>query len=196
MATINDIGIPGIGTGILHPRQKNRWRVTFANLGGGTDSQPLSMQAITITRPQVNFDEVQLDRYNSRAWVAGKYTFEPISLVVEDDVTGSASRVIQEQLTQQQWLTGAQGPWLATRGEGSLYKFVTYLDMLDGNEQVTEKWTVEGCWLQNVDYTDLDYASGEVVTINMNIRYDHARQDIGGYDQGEGVALGGAGRIG
>lgn len=196
MATINDIGIPGVGTGILQPRQKHKWRITFANLGGGTDSQPLSMQAVTVTRPTLNFDEVQLDRYNSRAWVAGKYTFEPINISFEDDVTGSASRVIQEQLTKQQWLTGAQGPWLATAGEGSLYKFVTYLDLLDGNDQVTEKWTVEGCWFQNIDYTDLDYAASDAVLITITMRYDHARQDIGGYDQGEGVALGGAGRIG
>ena len=55
MATINDIGIPGIGTGILHPKQKHRWRVTFANLGGGADSQPLSMQAVTVTRPSLSF---------------------------------------------------------------------------------------------------------------------------------------------
>ena len=65
---------------------------------------------------------------------------------------------------------------------------------MDGNEQVIEKWTVEGCWLQNVDYTDLDYAAGDAVTVSTTIRYDHARQNIGGYDQGEGVATGGAGR--
>ena len=196
MATINDLGIPGIGTGILQPRLKNRWRITFANLGGGVDSQPLSMQAVTVTRPVLNFDEVQLDRYNSRAWVAGKHTFEPMTLTFEDDVTGSASKVLQEQLQKQQWLTGAEGPWLAPSGEGSLYKFVTYLDLLDGNEQVTEKWTVEGCWLQNIDYTDLDYAASEAVQITTTVRYDHARQNIGGYAQGEGVATGGAGAIG
>lgn len=195
MSTINDIGIPGVGNGILHPKQKNRWRITFANLGGGANSQPLSMQAITVQRPILQFDEIQLDRYNSRAWIAGKYTFEPISLSFEDDVTGSASRVIQAQLQKQQWLIGAEGQWLAATGEGSLYKFVTYLDMLDGNDQVTEKWTIEGCWLQQVDYTDLDAASGEVVLITVNLRYDHARQDLEGfqYTQGEGVATGGAG---
>ena len=132
MATINDIGIPGVGSGILQPKLKNRWRVTFANLGGGADSQPLSMQAITITRPTLNFEEIQLDRYNSRAWVAGKYTFEPVTLAVEDDVTGTASQVIQEQLQAQQWLIGAEGQWLAAAGEGAAYKFVTYLDLLDG----------------------------------------------------------------
>jgi len=195
MSTINDIGIPGVGNGILHPRQKNRWRITFANLGGGADSQPLSMQAVTVTRPVISFEEVQLDRYVSRAWIAGKYTFEPITLSFEDDVSGTAATVIQAQLQKQQWLTGAEGQWMAASGEGSLYKFVTYLDMLDGNDQVTEKWTIEGCWFQQVDYTDLDMAASDAVLITTTLRYDHARQNIGGYGQGEGVATGGAGRI-
>lgn len=195
MATINDIGIPGVGSGILQPKLKNRWRVTFANLGGGVDSQPLSHQAITVTRPVLSFEEIQLDRYNSRAWVAGKHTFEPMTVTIEDDVTGGATQVIQEQLQNQQQLIGAGGQFLAPAGEGSLYKFVTYLDLLDGNEQVIEKWTVEGCWFQNVDYMDLDYAASEAVQITMTIRYDHARQDVGGYDQGQGVATGGAGRV-
>lgn len=194
MATINDIGIPGVGSGILQPKQKHRWRITFANMGGGEDSQPLSMQAITVTRPNLTFEEVQLDRYVSRAFIAGKYTFEPMTLTFEDDVSGTASQVVQAQLQKQQWLIGAEGQWLAAAGEGSLYKFVTYLDMLDGNEQVIEKWTVEGCWLSAVDYSDLDMAAGDAVVISTTIRYDHARQNIGGYDQGEGVALGGAGR--
>ena len=63
MATINDIGIPGIGTGILQTKLKNLWRVTFANLGGGVDSQPLSLQAVNITRPSISFEEVELHRY-------------------------------------------------------------------------------------------------------------------------------------
>ncbi len=195
MATINDIGIPGVGSGILQPKLKNRWRVTFAGLGGGADSQPLSHQAVTVTRPVLSFEEIQLDRYNSRAWVAGKHTFEPMTITLEDDVTGGATQVIQEQLQNQQQLIGAGGQFLAPAGEGSLYKFVTYLDLLDGNEQVIEKWTVEGCWFQNVDFMDLDYAASEAVQITMTVRYDHARQDVGGYDQGQGVATGGAGRV-
>lgn len=196
MATINDIGIPGVGSGILQPKLKNRWRVTFANMGGGADSQPLSLQAVTLTRPVLSFEEVQLDRYNARAYVAGKYTFEPMTITFEDDVTSTATQVLQEQIQNQQFLIGAEGQWLAAAGEGSLYKFVTYLDLLDGNEQVIEKWTVEGCFIQNIDYMDLDYAASEAVQITVTLRYDHARQDAGGYDQGQGVALGGAGRVG
>jgi len=196
MATINDIGIPGVGTGVLQPKLKNHWRVTFANLGAGADSQPLSMQAINVTRPILNFEEVQLDRYNSRVWVAGKHMFEPMTITFEDDISGTASAVLQAQLQEQQHLIGSEGPFLAKGTEGSLYKFVTYLDLLDGNEQVVEKWSIEGCWIQNIDYTDLDYAASEAVQITTSIRYDHARQDVlGGYDNGEGVATGGAGAV-
>lgn len=194
MSTINDFGIPGVGSGILHPKHKNRWRVTFANMGGGTDSQPVSMQAVTVTRPKITFDEIELHRYNSRAWVAGKHNWDPMNLTLEDDVTGAASSVIQAQLQKQQWLIGAEGQWLAAAGEGSVYKFVTYLDMLDGNDQVIEKWTIEGCFIQNADYGDLDYSANDKVSITLAIRFDHARQIISGY-QGQGIATGGAGKI-
>ena len=192
MSTIHDFGIPAVGSGILQPKLKHKWRVLFANMGGGTNSQPLSMQATTVTRPVLTFDEVQLDRYNSKAWVAGKHSFEPMTLTLEDDITGTASQVLQDQLQKQQWLIGAEGQWLASAGEGSNYKFVTMLELLDGNEQIVEQWTVEGCWLQNVDYGDVDYSASDAVLITATIRYDHARQDIGGYG-GEGVATGGAG---
>lgn len=195
MPTISEIGIPGVGLGILHPKQQNRFRVFFSNIGGagGVDSQPLSMQVINTSKPSLTFDKVQLDRYTARSYVAGKYTFEPIQITLEDDVTGTASKVIQDQVQGQQFLIGAEGQFLAQRGEGNLYKFVMTLDTLDGNDVVTEEWIMEGCWLETVNYGTLDYASSEVVTIELTVAYDHARQVIGGYDQGQGIALGGAG---
>ena len=195
MATINDMGVPAVGTGILQPKLKHKWRVTFANLGGGVDSQPLSFQATAISRPNLSFQEVELHRYNSKSWIGSKHTWETCSITVEDDVTGTATQIIQEQMQKQQWLIGAEGPWLGSAGEGSLYKFVTYLDMLDGREQVIEQWTLEGCWIQACNWNELDYSNGEQVTISLTMRFDHARQQVGGYNQGEGVATGGAGRI-
>lgn len=195
MSTINDIGIPGVGTGIFHPKQKNRWRVTFANMGGGANTTPVSMQAVTITKPKLSYQEVELHRYNSRAWIAGKHNWETVSFVLQDDVTSSALAVIRAQEQKQQWLIGAEGQWLAAAGEGSLYKFVTYLETLDGNDRVTERWTMEGCWLMNADFGDLDYSTGEPVQITLTIRFDHARVDYGGYNQGPGIATGGAGRV-
>ena len=196
MSTLLDVGIPGIGSGILHPKHKNRWRVTFANLGGGVDSQPMSMQATKISRPSLTFNEVTLHRYNSTGYVAGKHQWEAMKITVQDDVSSSASAVIQAQLQKQQWLIGSEGQWLATAPEGSLYKFVCYLDQLDGNDQVIEKWTIEGSWIQNAVWGELDYSTGDAVEIDLTIRFDHARQSLVGYTGGPGSALGGPGKIG
>lgn len=190
MATYLDMGIPEVGTGILQPKLKNRWRITFANLGGGTDSAPVSMQAISFSRPNVQFQEVELHRYNSRAWIASKHNYEPMQLTIEDDVTNTASNVIQEQLQKQQWLVGAEGPWLATAATGSAYKFTAYADMLDGNEQILERWTYEGCWITTCDFGEMGYADGDAMTITMSVRFDNARQDISFNTSNLGTALG------
>lgn len=181
MATLSQVGIAGVGNGVLHPKHKNRWRALFVGLGGTTGSTggastDLSLQVITFTRPSLSYEEVQLDRYNSRIYVAGKHTFEPCTMTVEDDVTNRASNAIQTQLERQQRLIGATGPWLNTEATAFGYKFGCQLDMLDGNETVVESWKYEGCFLQAVDYTDLDYSTGEKITINLTMRFDHVRQ--------------------
>lgn len=192
MATLTDFGIPDIGNGILHPKQKHRWRILFIGLAGGTASSPLSHQLITFKRPSLQFEKIQLDRFNSRAYVAGKHTIEPVDFVIEDDIAGTASRLIQQQLQIQQWITGVEGPFLGAASEGSQYKFAAAIEMLDGgrNDEVVERITCEGCWFENVDYGDLDYASGEAVNITTTMSIDHFRQDLGGYS-GANSALGG-----
>lgn len=190
MATLSQVGIAGVGNGILMPKLKNKWRVTFAGIGANQgDSKDLSLQAVNLTRPNLTFEEVPLHRYNSTAYVAGKHVWEPMTLTVEDDIGGKASQIIQNQLETQQKLIGADGPWLASAATASSYKFGTTLEMLDGDERVTEKWKMEGCFIMTVDYGDVDYSSSEASTITLTIRFDHARQELEG--QGLETALGG-----
>lgn len=191
MATLSQVGIPGVGNGILMPKLKNRWRVTFQGIGAsaGGNSADMSMQAITITRPNLTFEQIKLDRYNSTAYVAGKHEWEPCNLVLQDDITGKASAVVQNQLEAQQKLIGADGPWLATAATASAYKFGTKLDLLDGNETVVEQWLLEGCFIAGSDFGELDYGASEAVTISLQIRFDHARQVLSG--AGFGTAIGG-----
>lgn len=191
MGTLAQMGIPGAGNGILAPKLKNRWRVFFQNIGaGGTGSSAdLTLQATTVSRPQLSFEEVALHRYNSVAYVGGKHSWDPMNLTVEDDITGRASQIVANQLEAQQKLIGATGPWLNATPTASGYKFGTKIHLLDGNEGVVEEWLVEGCWISSVEYGDLDYSASDAQTINLTIRFDHARQTLSG--AGYGTALGG-----
>jgi len=194
MATLSQMGVPQAGFGILHPKQKYRWQVTFTNLARlvpAVSSRDLTRQATVIDRPQLSFEEVPIHRYNSTAYVAGKYTWEALALTVEDDLTGLASAAIQGQLETQQRLIGGDlpGQWLNSAATGSDYKFGMSLEQLDGNEGVVEKWLVEGCFIKSANYGQLESSSSDAVTIELSIRFDHARQILTG--QGYGTALAG-----
>lgn len=194
MATLSQMGIPGGGFGILHPKLKHKWQVTFvglARLVPGVSAREITRQATNITLPNLSFEEVPIHRYNSVAYVAGKHSWDPISLTVEDDITGLAAAAINGQMETQQRLIGGDlpGQWLNTGATGSDYKFGTIIQGLDGNEGVVETWRLEGCWLQTRDAGDRDYSDSTAATIQMQIRFDHARHELTG--QGYGTALNG-----
>lgn len=194
MATLSNFGIPGAGTGILHPKLKNKWRITFQDIGklvSGVNSRNLTMQAVNVTRPQLEFEEVAIHRYNSVAYVAGKHTWSAMNLTVEDDITGLATKVIKGQLETQQRLVGVDldGRWLNTAATGSDYKFGLKLEQLDGDEGVVETWILEGVMIQSADFGDLDYSASEAATVQLTLRFDHARSIDSG--EGYGTALGG-----
>lgn len=194
MATLSNFGIPGAGSGILHPRLKNKFRITFLNMGQlvpGTNSRNLTMQVTNITLPNLTFEEVILHRYNSTAYIAGKHSWEPISVTVEDDITGLAATVVKAQLETQQRIIGVDldGRWLNTAATGSDYKFGAKIEQLDGDEGVVQTWILEGAMVSGADFGDRDYSASEAATITMQIRFDHARHIESG--QGYGTALGG-----
>lgn len=177
MALIQDLGVDG--NGILQPMLRNRWRVNFLGLAG--DPDPLRVQAITCDRPKIEFAEIELDRYNSKAYISGKYSFQPINIVFEADVGGTVNTAIQDQLNLQQSITGNfPAPRLPAAIGGAIYKFAIRQEMLDGNNTVLEAWIIEGCWFSNVDYENLDYAANESVKTNCTVRFDIARQIITG----------------
>lgn len=194
MATLGQMGIPAAGFGILQPKQKQKWQVTFSNfatLVPGADSRNITAQVKIFERPNLEFDEIAIHRYNNTAYVAGKYIWQPTSLTVEDDITGLVSTAIQGQLETQQRLIGGDLPsnYMNSAATGSDYKFGMTLQLLDGNETVVETWIFEGCFIKSSNYGDLDYSSSEAVTIQLSIRFDQARQVLTG--QGFGTALGG-----
>lgn len=195
MATINDIGIPlpgGSGLGILQPKLKNRWMVQFVGFGdSGTSSRDLQMQVVTVSRPKITFNEVELHRYNSVSWVAGKHTYDPLTMTVQDNYSNGAAQAIQKQVERQQKLIGANaGQYLETAPDGATYKFAVKLSLLDGGTQVLEEWNYEGCWFTGVDGGELDYSSNDVVTIGLTVRFDNAFQ-VFTDGNASGQALGG-----
>ena len=174
--------------GLLMPKLAWRFRVTFDNFGVTQPTTELTKQIIDCSRPNASFEEIVLDIYNSKAYLAGKPKWEELSLSLRDDATGEVSKRVGEQL-QKQFDFMEQ----SSAASGIDYKFTTRIEMLDGgagsNTPIPlETWEVYGCFLKSVDYGKLEYKSNEVVKIDIKIRFDNALQSPAGTGVGSVVA--------
>ena len=162
--------------GLLMPKLKYRFRVIFENFGVSTPRTELTKQVVDFTRPSASFEEMTIDLYNSKMYLAGKASWEQVTVNLRDDAGGQVSRLVGEQLQKQMDFMEQ-----ASASSGIDYKFVTKCEVLDGGNgvyapTVLETWELYGCFLQAANYGDLNYASSEVATIALTLRFDNALQ--------------------
>jgi hypothetical protein len=176
--------------GLLMPKLKFRFRVTFLGLGVTQPTTELTKQVISFSRPQVTFDNIDLPIYNSTIRLAGKHSWSDITCEVRDDAGGNVSRLVGEQLQKQLDFLEQ-----SSAASGIDYKFTTVFEVLDGGNGgntpiALETWNILGCYLQGVNYNDANYGSGtEPMTVSMTIRYDNAVQTLTGADVGVGASI-------
>ena len=176
-------GLPGSDQSLgnqtlLMPKLKYRFRVWFQGMGtyGPNETLELTRQVMDFTRPQVQFENIDLPVYNSTVKIAGKYSWQDITCQVRDDAGGNISRVIGSQLQKQ--LDFAE---MSSASAGINYKFQTTFQVLDGGNGTNtpialETWEMYGCYLQTVNYNESNYGTNEPMTVTMTIRFDNASQ--------------------
>ena len=173
--------------GLLMPKLKYRFRVTFLKFGVSNPATELSKQVMDFTRPNLNFNPITLDVYNSKMYLQGKPEWQPITINIRDDVNGAVSALVGEQI-QKQFDFAEQ----ASAYSGIDYKFQTIFEVLDGGNgniapNVLETWEMYGCFISQVDYGDMNYGTNDPAQIALTIRYDNALQTPVG--TGIGVAV-------
>lgn len=178
--TLSKFGVPLGGTasrgGIIQPKYKYRFRVRFVNFGPLTSGLDLSSQVIKIERPKLTYEAAEVHSYNSRAYFAGKHQWGDVQLEVRDDVSNNVSRLVGHQI-QKQMNHLEQTGFLS----GVNYKFTTIIEVMDGgNDGVLETWNMEGCFLTDIGFGELDYSdTNSFMTITMTIKYDNATMSDG-----------------
>ena len=169
--------------GLLMPKLQYRFRVILENFGVSTPRSELTKQVVDCSRPNLTFDNITLDVYNSKVYMAGKHTWDPITITIRDDVNNAVSKLVGEQV-QKQFDFFEQ----ASAVSGIDYKFTSRIEMLDGGNgastpNVLETWELYGAYIESVNYNTLAYATSDPVTITLNVRYDNAIQT----PQGTGI---------
>ena len=174
--------------GLLMPKLKFRFRVTFENFGVSQPTTELTKQVMDFKRPTVEFGEIEIPIYNSRVYLAGKPTWTAVTCNLRDDAGGEVAKRVGEQL-QKQFDFMEQ----SSASSGIDYKFLTRFEVLDGGNganqpTVLETWEMYGCYITTADYQNAEYSSNDPMTIALTIRYDNAIQTPVGTGVGSTVA--------
>ena len=173
--------------GLLMPKLKYRFRVTFLNFGVSQPTTELTKQVIDFKRPSVEFAEIPVPIYNSTIKLAGKHTWADVTCNLRDDAGGNVSKLVGEQLQKQLDFMEQ-----ASAASGIDYKFTTVFEVLDGGNgtdtpTVLETWEIYGCYLKSVDYGEANYGTSEAMTVAMTITFDNALQAPNGTGVGATV---------
>lgn len=194
IATLSKMTVPlatgdsPVTQGLLMPKLQYRFRVSFNNFGVSTPTTELTKQVVDITKPTVSFDPILLDVYNSRINLAGKHSWDPISVNLREDVNNQVQRLVGEQLQKQ-----VDFYEQSSAASGLDYKFTMAIEILDGGNganvaNILETFELYGCFIENATFNQLSYATSEPVTVTLSIRYDNAIQTPQG--TGVGSAIG------
>ena len=174
--------------GLLMPKLQYRFRALFINFGTGGSTQELTKQVMDIQRPNVSFEEIALDIYNRKIYLAGKHAWQETQINLRDDASGNVSKLVGQQL-QKQFDFVEQ----ASAATGQDYKFQINYDILDGGNgtllpNILESWELYGCFIKSANYNNMDYKNNDPATITLSIRFDNAVQ--GPLGSGVGVNVG------
>ena len=194
ISTLSKITVPlasgdsAANQGLLMPKLQYRFRLSLENFGVSTPTTELTKQVVDVTRPTVAFEPIEIPVYNSKAYLAGKHTWSPITINLREDVNNNVQKIVGEQI-QKQFDFFEQ----SSAASGQDYKFTTRIEILDGGNGANAPTTLEtfelyGCFITNANYNDLAYANNEPVRVTMEVQYDNAIQTPQG--TGIGTAVG------
>jgi hypothetical protein len=142
----------------FEPRRKFRWILSVDGLE--------AFMCKTATLPQITFDETVIDYINQKRYVAGKATYSPITITLYNPIVPSAAQQTME------WVRLCWEAVTGRMGYAAFYKKTLHLQELDPVGAIVGDYELQGAWIQDVNFNDLDYSISDPTEITLTIRYD------------------------
>jgi hypothetical protein len=143
----------------FEPKRKNRWVFAIE----GIDAFLMK----TASRPSYTIGETEINFINSKRYVAGKATFDTISITLHDPIAPSGAQQVME------WIRTHYESVSGRAGYADFYKRDCQLKMLDPVGTVVELWDIKGAFLTTANFGDLSYDGDEPQEISLTLRFDN-----------------------
>lgn len=143
----------------FEPKRNYRWVFAIE----GIDAFLISDAA----RPKVQIKDKKIDFINSYRNVAGKLSFQDISVKLHDPIAPSGAQQVME------WIRTHYESVSGRAGYADFYKRDCQLKMLDPVGTVVELWDIKGAFLTSADFGSLQYSGDEIMSITLNLKFDN-----------------------
>ena len=143
----------------FEPKRKNRWVFAIE----GIDAFLIK----TAARPSYSMQEQKVSWINSERYLAGKVSFEALSVTLHDPIAPSGAQQVME------WIRTHHETVSGRAGYADFYKRDCQLKLLDPVGTVIELWDIKGAMLTSANFGDLSYEDEGINDISLNIRFDN-----------------------
>jgi len=143
----------------FEPKRKNRWIFAIE----GIDAFLMK----SASRPSYTIGEQEVNWINSKRYLAGKATFDQLSVTLHDPIAPSGAQQVME------WIRTHHETVSGRAGYADFYKRDCQLKLLDPVGTVVELWDIKGAFLTAANFGDLNYDGEEMADISLTIRFDN-----------------------
>jgi hypothetical protein len=170
-------------------KRKFRWGLQVRPNCSGTPIDEVFVKVAS--RPNISFEETEINMKNGKFWIPGKATWEAITVTFYDVVGKSIADGIAGIYS---WLASVYSFHHNNSLQESLcmgsalqdYAATLRLAMYSGCGEELEVWTIKDAWPQAINWGDLDFSSSEEATIEVTIRYANVCYSSNCFDFQEG----------
>jgi len=142
----------------FEPLRKNRFILRFPS-----DLGIQEWWVANTARPSMKINSTEIPWMNTSQYVAGRYTWDPVTVTLRDPIGPSASQAVMEWVRlHAESVTGRMGYAVA-------YKRDLVLEMVDPVGTVVSEWILKSCQVTDVKFGDLSYKDDELAEITLTI---------------------------
>jgi len=161
------VGTVGVGDPNVVFKRKFRWTFEVQSVGGCQFSIPPYFCKVS-ARPNISFEDTEINWLNDKTWIPGKASWESIT-VTYVDVAGTLQGDANGANTGlYDWLAAVFDFTRPTRKQMNYalnYIGLVTLKLYDGCGAVVEQWILADAWPQAINFGDLDMSSSDTVDI-------------------------------
>jgi len=147
------------------PKRQNRFIVRFPSTLGINE-----WYVTSASRPKAKINSVPIPFLNTSTYVAGRFEWNEIRMTFKDPIGPSASQALME------WFRLHAESVTGRMGYAAGYKKDIELEMLDPTGVVVEKWIIQGAFITDLNFNELDYSRDDLASITCSLRMDRCIQ--------------------